>query len=654
MKANQRAIFILQRSSAFAAIAALFCLAVFLQDPSEPKNALFLGYCAPRLAVAVLIGCAALFIIALSSSLWIQEGRPGSLGAWAVSQLSKLLAHRRNLRTLSIGTLFGIFLVLSVLLWRQGSPPFYHMYLERLEPLISWFLIFFVLLFTVVWLLASDKKMNASEVSTLFQDALCASSLYFIFVYLVAVSGRIHYPFELEWVEGGMLSVVERVRMGLPAYQAPTLDYAPFIYPPLYFQFADSLSPLVGSSFLSLRLLSFLASVCAAGLLYLIAYRETGQRSLGLLSVGLYAAGYAASGAWYDLARVDSLMLLLVLAAYYVLRFQPQRHRELLASLFIVLACFTKQQAFLFIPALALAAWHTRRSGLLFLGATALLLIAFFLSFDQQTGGWLSFYTWQIPALHGLLSAKLSGFWLQEGLAILLSVLGLLIFFAAFSQKLPVHGRYFTIYFLLAAVASAWSSSLSNGSFHNHLIPLMAALAVAIPTSLHWLASITSRRALNLGLAALLVVLVQFVSFHYNLLQVIPTPQDRQAGQELLDRIAEFEGEIFIPRHPYLAGLAGKTETAHLAAFGEVLGFYAGPVLPEGEALWQEIDQAIRTQRFSLILLDTQGWMLRTFPAISEYYHLSEMNFYSDSLVFRPVSGLPTRPQFFYLPNNTH
>lgn len=350
MKANQRAIFILQRSSAFAAIAALFCLAVFLQDPSEPKNALFLGYSAPRLAVAVLIGCAALFIIALSSSLWIQEGRPGSLGAWAVSQLSKLLAHRRNLRTLSIGTLFGIFLVLSVLLWRQGSPPFYHMYLERLEPLISWFLIFFVLLFTVVWLLASDKKMNASEVSTLFQDALCASSLYFIFVYLVAVSGRIHYPFELEWVEGGMLSVVERVRMGLPAYQAPTLDYAPFIYPPLYFQFADSLSPLVGSSFLSLRLLSFLASVCAAGLLYLIAYRETGQRSLGLLSVGLYAAGYAASGAWYDLARVDSLMLLLVLAAYYVLRFQPQRHRELLASLFIVLACFTKQQAFFIHP----------------------------------------------------------------------------------------------------------------------------------------------------------------------------------------------------------------------------------------------------------------------------------------------------------------
>ena len=43
------------------------------------------------------------------------------------------------------------------------------------------------------------------------------------------------YPFPLEWMEGGSIDVIDRVRSGLPIYTRPTASYVPYIYAPMFF-----------------------------------------------------------------------------------------------------------------------------------------------------------------------------------------------------------------------------------------------------------------------------------------------------------------------------------------------------------------------------------------------------------------------------------
>ena len=48
------------------------------------------------------------------------------------------------------------------------------------------------------------------------------------------VAPRLVYPFDIEWMEGGMLVHALRLEQGLPLYPAPSAEFIPYIYPPLY------------------------------------------------------------------------------------------------------------------------------------------------------------------------------------------------------------------------------------------------------------------------------------------------------------------------------------------------------------------------------------------------------------------------------------
>ena len=48
------------------------------------------------------------------------------------------------------------------------------------------------------------------------------------------VSPRLSYPYDLEWMEGGMLLHADRVMQAEPLYVLPSADFIPFIYTPLY------------------------------------------------------------------------------------------------------------------------------------------------------------------------------------------------------------------------------------------------------------------------------------------------------------------------------------------------------------------------------------------------------------------------------------
>ena len=64
--------------------------------------------------------------------------------------------------------------------------------------------------------------------------------------YVAIALTRMGYPFELEWMEGGVVDHVRRILDGHPLYVEPTLGFTPFIYPPLYFYAAAFVSRLMG------------------------------------------------------------------------------------------------------------------------------------------------------------------------------------------------------------------------------------------------------------------------------------------------------------------------------------------------------------------------------------------------------------------------
>lgn len=184
-----------------------------------------------------------------------------------------------------------------------------------------------------------------SRASTFLRYALLASGAAYIAVFLVLAFFRIQYPFELEWMEGGSLDHVRRVLAGEKVYVSPSLEFVTFLYTPLYYYVSAAVAKATGVGFLPLRLVSFASTLGSFLIIFLMVRRETGSAFSGALASCLFAATFQISGAWFDLARVDSLFLFLLLAGLYLFRLSASPKSYVLAGALISLAYFTKQTA---------------------------------------------------------------------------------------------------------------------------------------------------------------------------------------------------------------------------------------------------------------------------------------------------------------------
>ena len=58
--------------------------------------------------------------------------------------------------------------------------------------------------------------------------AVALLSLAWIFI------RRVGWPYDLEWMEGGVLCQALRIKAHEPIYAAPSIDFIPFLYTPFY------------------------------------------------------------------------------------------------------------------------------------------------------------------------------------------------------------------------------------------------------------------------------------------------------------------------------------------------------------------------------------------------------------------------------------
>jgi len=476
---------------------------------------------------------------------------------------------------------------------------------------------------------------------------LLAGSALFLVVYLAIVAARIAYPFELEWMEGASLQQVQRILSGQPLYVAPTLDFIPLVYPPLYYYLSALTAAIIGGTFLPLRLVSFLASLGSCVVIYLLIRRESGNAFAALLGSGLYIATFRLSEAWFDLARIDSLFLFFLLAAIYLARFHSTPRGHLAAGAALALAFLTKQTAlFVALPIMIGALILHRRTALYLVGSAALLMLASTAALEVLHRGWYLYYTVHLPQQHTMATKMLLGFWTRDITAPFWPTLLLaLLYLGSLLRERRIKLALFYLAVAGGMVGVSWAGRLNRGGFKNALLPAYALLCILFGLALaHVLAHLPKQttRERMAEIAIYVLCVAQFLLLVYNPIRQIPTAQDRAAGWALVQTIRSLPGNVLIPYHPYLLTLAGKPAHAHWTGMEELIGLYGGGETPEGARLLGELRDAIGHQRYSALLLD-EIWDV-------ESSYVKHGPAFAQEDVFWPVTGWRTRPQYIYRP----
>ncbi len=453
-------------------------------------------------------------------------------------------------------------------------------------------------------------------------------------VQLVSVwAVRATYPFDLEWMEGGMLAHAWRIQQGLPIYTEPGPDWIPFIYPPGYATVLAWAGEVFGLSHTTGRMISLLGTLAAAGAIAFGVTRQTGKVLPGVFGAIAFLGCYPHTGAFYDLVRLDGLYVGLL--AWSVVLVLEERRGAIEASGLLLFAAFLfKQNVALFGLPIALALW--RRDGLqaavryfAWSGGPAL---AFTGWMHWRTGGIYLKYLLAVPSSHPIVGQRMYPATPRElawALAIVVVASAIWFLWRAREQADPAWRFPGVIVFLALAgasldlalaqvkgtpVVSAWLTAPTSGA-------LWAALAGAIGLLAVGRRDLSWRWVLVLGLGVVTVATTMlmrghhggFLNVHIQLFWMVclgggiaagqarehgsawvaasallfagqfalqgaelvqkpltPSAEDRAHGDHVVSVLSAAEGPVLSPYAPWLAHQAGHEPGFHLISLWDV------------------------------------------------------------------------------------
>jgi 4-amino-4-deoxy-L-arabinose transferase-like glycosyltransferase len=481
----------------------------------------------------------------------------------------------------------------------------------------------------------------------LLRAALVVAALGFVACYLAVAFARFRYPFQLEWMEGGVLEHVQRVLHGQALYVAPSIHFTPFLYTPLYYYVGAGAAWLFGLHLSTLRLVSIVASIVAFAAVYRLVWIETRDRWASLAAVGLLAACFQVSGAWLDLARVDSLFLASLLVGLVLVRQATTRRAVLLAGLVLAASYFTKQSALLPMAAVVPFLWRRGRPlALVYLATVGGVLGGATLWLDHSTGGWFGQYTLHLAGQHAIATSEYVGFFTHDllgpvGVGLVVGAIGLLAYRRGDSGRfwLPV-----TAGLLLAS----YTARLHTGGYSNVLLPAYAGVAVALGLGLHALTrpEVLARHRGAVRLA-LLATLVMFCTLIYNPFRQVPPASATRAGNALVAELAHLPGPVYVPSQSWLLPRArsGASPTAHPAAMGDILRAHLDGT---NHSLARQLQDTIASQAFGSVVVDAPAMyddLPKDFPA---FYCKAATLPRADRL--EPLTGTRTAPATVWIP----
>ncbi len=474
----------------------------------------------------------------------------------------------------------------------------------------------------------SFLKLKRGEIINL---GVFAVSLIPVILYLFIVYQRLGFPFDLEWGEGAGINQIYRILSGEQLYVEPTLEFAPLVYTPFYYWLASILSRLGMQVVMAARSLSLIASLGAVGIIAWLVSKETGKLLPGWIAGAIYLACFALSDGFFDLVRVDSLYVLLLLISLVILRVSKNQTGMIVAGLSIALGFFTKQSTLIvYFPLVIYLLCKDWKKAWPLLAAIIMGVLLPFCWINLKSDGWFVYYALQLPREHGYSLLAVVDYWVGD----LFRPLGIAIGFGMFySLDLWIRGnldkdshpietafgevkdnkaflsQQVVFYFLFAAgaIGAGWVTRASNGGGPNNVMSAYAALAILFGFGFDKArVLINNKKLLNCKFEFLLagIVAVQFVGLIYNPFNFIPATGEIQANEILIEKMREVEDPPWVPFRSQLPRLAEKPTSIHAVNLFELTGYFKGDVLPVGRELVEKIRENVCYQNYGLIVLD--------------------------------------------------
>lgn len=480
--------------------------------------------------------------------------------------------------------------------------------------------------------------------------SLLAAAIFGL-AFIALAAARLVYPYDLDFIEDGILMGAFRVASRQSVYVPPNADFVPHVYMPLFSWLGGGLLALFGGGYVPLRGLSVAATASTAGLVFWLVRRESGQVWLGLVCAGLFLGGYRISGFEYDLARVDSLAVALTvggLAADTAAR--NSRWGLVAAGVLLALAFLSKQTALFFGVALGLyltltigrRAWQV---GLPFL----LLTVGPVLALQFYSDGWFLFTTFTIAGINPVEwqrvvhFATVDLFGLMGGLAVMALGAAALVWRRAGWRGIARQPWFWWL--LLGVAVSGLGRASVGGNINNRM---MGYALLCLSPGLLWRAWPDSLpRGGNRRIVVIsALILLQFGLGAYNPWRYFPSAKMRRSGDRLVESLADAPGEVLVLMHPYYAQLAGKPPSAQIAAMWHAR---------ERGSLPLPSDFAARIEQRHYALVVSDESLFETEPALRELLERTYIRAGDVPSELSPptMSGLVVRPRVWFTPAPT-
>jgi Dolichyl-phosphate-mannose-protein mannosyltransferase len=484
--------------------------------------------------------------------------------------------------------------------------------------------------------------------------AAALAGLAAITAYLFIALRRLGYPFPVEWLESNSLVEVHRILAGRPLYAAPTVEYVPDGYPPLYFALSAAVARVLGVSYLALRLVSLVSSLSCFALLARLVQRETGSVAAGVGAAGLFAAAYSVTDTWFDVGRVDSLFLALSIGGLYAARWMRGARGAVAAGVLLAAAALTKQTGLLEGIAVVTALLAGPRRGLACVAALAQITVlgVSTLALGLASGGWYVYYVFELMSDHSLAGSGFGWFWTAlasgMGLAACAALTG--------TRRVP---RVLAAGCAALAVEGYAALVHSDGGI-NDVLPAYLAVALLAGLALGRAAAPDRGTApggrpawqswrVTVAPAVLVVAQVAVLLAGCRPSQAIPTPADRGVGERVLAGLRAIGGTVAVPADPGLSLMAGMAPVAQEDAAHDVLRASDQAAVA---SFRRSAARAVAERRFSAIITGSPGPPFANPPSLSRYYHRCAQPLLAGvpAGVFVPVAGAGVRPEYVWLP----
>lgn len=394
----------------------------------------------------------------------------------------------------------------------------------------------------VAWL---DRRLGKGRVS---RAALAFWSVANVAFVAYLWFNHAPFPLHLEIMEGTVLQHLQRAASLQPVYPAPTPDFVPLAYNPLYYYLTVPFTWVFGVNVLALRLVAILGMLGCGIAVFAAVRQKTGSTWWGLVATGFFAAAYRVMDSYLDNAHSDSWFLCTALWGSFLLSRKRSRLSDAAGLLLLVASFWFKQHGAVFaVGGVLYLTWRhgLRRSWPFWLIAVAAGPVAYLGLGPWLFGSHFHYFTWEVPSAWTTFNRAT----VTRCVKLVLSSYPLLALSGGIFAAISIlrEGREVSVWSiqLFFAAATGVMGALDPGSLDNVFIAMGTWFIVVGTLGLHRMSQ-AFRGTERWGVDRLALAM-SFLFLLYDPREVRTSPNARRAYEDLIAFLTGLHGSVYAP-----------------------------------------------------------------------------------------------------------